>query len=226
MGLCVFSLPISLVMIERTYTLSYHHHQIGMNYYPLFRVRSSNNGMRSMSLYILTESSRSLQCNNTPCQDDFKHNSWSNLCSYNIVITILCHSVYISRPPCPSTSPSRRLSLLSLCHTSTLSALCNHRHRSLISAIVSSLARTHTHTFLSRADSRFAPSQWETVLLCKPKSALRLICLLGICPPACLSSMRSHFQFHWTTNCIKHIRTLTWTQHSVHNIISLSNVDC
>ena len=55
MGLCVFGLPISLVMIERIYTLSYYHHQIGsMNYYPLFRVRSWNNGMRCMSLYILT----------------------------------------------------------------------------------------------------------------------------------------------------------------------------
>ena len=54
MGLCVFSLPINLVMIRRIYTLSYHHHQIGiMNYYPLFRVRSWNNGMCSMSLYIL-----------------------------------------------------------------------------------------------------------------------------------------------------------------------------
>ena len=41
-GLYVFCLPISLVMIERiyTYTLSYYHNQIGcMNYYPLFRVR-------------------------------------------------------------------------------------------------------------------------------------------------------------------------------------------
>ena len=55
-GLCVFNLPISLVMIERIYTLSYYHHQIGsVNYYPLFRVRSWNNGMRCMSLYILTE---------------------------------------------------------------------------------------------------------------------------------------------------------------------------
>ena len=35
MGLCVFSLPISLVMIERIYTLSYYHNQIGsMNCYP------------------------------------------------------------------------------------------------------------------------------------------------------------------------------------------------
>ena len=47
MGLCVFSLPISLVMIERIYTLSYCHHQIGS----MFRVRSWNNGMRCMSLY-------------------------------------------------------------------------------------------------------------------------------------------------------------------------------
>ena len=35
---------------ENIYTLSYYHHQIGsMNYYPLFRVRSWNNGMRCMS---------------------------------------------------------------------------------------------------------------------------------------------------------------------------------
>ena len=55
--LCVFSLPISLVMIEIIYTLSYHHYQIGsMNYHPLFRVRSWNNGMRCMSLYILMDS--------------------------------------------------------------------------------------------------------------------------------------------------------------------------
>ena len=53
MGLCVFSLPISLVIIERIYTLSCYHHQIeSVNYYPLFRVRSWNNGMRCMSLYI------------------------------------------------------------------------------------------------------------------------------------------------------------------------------
>ena len=40
---------------ENIYTLSYyHHHQIGiMNYYPLFRVRSWNNGVRCMSFYIL-----------------------------------------------------------------------------------------------------------------------------------------------------------------------------
>ena len=39
---------------ENIYTLSYYHHQIGsMNYNPLFRVRSWNNGMRCMSFYIL-----------------------------------------------------------------------------------------------------------------------------------------------------------------------------
>ena len=55
MGLRVFSLPISVVMIERIYIyiyFFYYHHQIeSMNYYPLFRVRSWNNGMRCMSLY-------------------------------------------------------------------------------------------------------------------------------------------------------------------------------
>ena len=39
---------------ENIYTLSYYHHQIGsMNYYPLFTVRSWNNGVRCMSFHIL-----------------------------------------------------------------------------------------------------------------------------------------------------------------------------
>ena len=39
---------------ENIYTLSYYHHQIGsMNYYPLFRVRSWNNGVCCMSFCIL-----------------------------------------------------------------------------------------------------------------------------------------------------------------------------
>ena len=39
---------------ENIYTLSYYHHRIGsMNYYPLFRVRSWNNGVRCMSFCIL-----------------------------------------------------------------------------------------------------------------------------------------------------------------------------
>ena len=38
---------------ENINTLSYHHHRIGsMNYYPLFRVRSWNNGVRCMSFCI------------------------------------------------------------------------------------------------------------------------------------------------------------------------------
>ena len=41
---------------ENIHLLSYYHHQIGsMNYYPLFRVRSWNNGMRCMSSYILMQ---------------------------------------------------------------------------------------------------------------------------------------------------------------------------
>ena len=55
MGLCVFSLPNSPVMIVRMCTLSYYHHQTGsMNHKPLFRVRSWNNGMRCMSYYVLS----------------------------------------------------------------------------------------------------------------------------------------------------------------------------
>ena len=56
MGLCLFSLLISLVIFERIYTLSYCHRQNGsMNYYPLFKVRSWNNGMRCLSLNILKQ---------------------------------------------------------------------------------------------------------------------------------------------------------------------------
>ena len=41
---------------ENIYTLSYYQHQIGsLNYHPLFRVRSWNNGMRCMSFYILIQ---------------------------------------------------------------------------------------------------------------------------------------------------------------------------
>ena len=40
-------------MIAGMYTLSNYHHQVGsMNYNPLFMIRSCNNGMRCMSLYI------------------------------------------------------------------------------------------------------------------------------------------------------------------------------
>ena len=52
---CMFSVyPISSWWLREYIALSYYHHQIGsMNYHPLFRVRSWNNGMRCMSLYIL-----------------------------------------------------------------------------------------------------------------------------------------------------------------------------
>ena len=52
---CLFSVyPFPCDDWENIYTLSYYHHQIeSMNYYPLFRVRSWNNGVRCMSFYIL-----------------------------------------------------------------------------------------------------------------------------------------------------------------------------
>ena len=38
---------------ENIYTLSYYHHQIGsMNYHPLFRVRSWNNGVQWCAMYV------------------------------------------------------------------------------------------------------------------------------------------------------------------------------
>ena len=53
---CMFSVyPFLLWWLRKyIYTLSYYHHQIGsMNYYPLSRVRSWNNGVCCMSFYIL-----------------------------------------------------------------------------------------------------------------------------------------------------------------------------
>ena len=52
---CIFSVyPIPSWWLREYIALSYYHHQIGsMKYYPLFRVRSWNNGMRCMSLYNL-----------------------------------------------------------------------------------------------------------------------------------------------------------------------------
>ena len=53
-GLCLQFTHFSCDDWENIYTLSYYHHQIGsMNYYPLFRVRSWNNGVRCMCFYIL-----------------------------------------------------------------------------------------------------------------------------------------------------------------------------
>ena len=50
----IFTKEENMSLRLRVYTLSYNHHQIGsMNYYPLFMVRSWNNGIRCMSLYIL-----------------------------------------------------------------------------------------------------------------------------------------------------------------------------
>ena len=57
MRLCVFRLPISLMMIEIIYALSYYHHPIvSMNYHPLFRVRSLNNDRRSMPIFFYSYS--------------------------------------------------------------------------------------------------------------------------------------------------------------------------
>ena len=54
MGLCVFSLSNSPVMIVRMGALSYYHDQTGsMSHWPLFRVRSWNNGMCCKSYYVL-----------------------------------------------------------------------------------------------------------------------------------------------------------------------------
>ena len=53
MGLCVFILPNSPVVIVRMCSLSYYHQTGSMNHKPLFRVRSCNNGMRCMSYYVL-----------------------------------------------------------------------------------------------------------------------------------------------------------------------------
>ena len=55
-AICFQFTPFSCDDCENIYTVSYYHHQIGsMNYYPLFRVRSWNNGVHCMSFYILID---------------------------------------------------------------------------------------------------------------------------------------------------------------------------
>ena len=67
-----FIYHISLVMIEGIYTLSYYHHQIGsMNYHPLFRVSSWNNGMRCLSLYILKDGELTKNCGTSRVESYF-----------------------------------------------------------------------------------------------------------------------------------------------------------
>ena len=72
-GLCVFSLPISFVMIERIYILCLIViiKSESMNYYPLFRVRSWKNGMRCMSSYIRMARIMSLITNNLYVTTDY-----------------------------------------------------------------------------------------------------------------------------------------------------------
>ena len=61
-GGCMFSVyPIPSWWLREYIALSYYHQIGSMNYYPLIRVRSWNNGMRRMSLYILLYIS-SLRC--------------------------------------------------------------------------------------------------------------------------------------------------------------------
>ena len=53
-GAVCFQFPIPLLMNERIHTLSYYHHQFrSMDYHPLLRISSWNNGMRCMSPHIL-----------------------------------------------------------------------------------------------------------------------------------------------------------------------------
>ena len=87
--LCVFRLPISLVMIERIYILSYYHHQIGsMNYHPLFRFRSWNNDMRCMSRYIRLHGI---------IAHDVKSLSWAKIWElYNRIVTSFTEPDYLT----------------------------------------------------------------------------------------------------------------------------------
>ena len=102
-GLCVFSLPISLVMIEIIYTLSYYHHQIGsMIYYPLFRVRPWNNGVCCMSLY---SHKVFVDCmmwprHQVPCLKTCWHTcAYSNMTPFGIIGQLVNNSVFIKSHP-------------------------------------------------------------------------------------------------------------------------------
>ena len=90
--------------------LSYYHNQIGsMNYYSLFRVRSWNNGMHCMSLYILLMCISKYCCYFTnarqnyiikspyivPIHSAIRHNHHSEMSGGQCPIFELCHC-YVS----------------------------------------------------------------------------------------------------------------------------------
>ena len=70
------------------YTLFYHHNQAGsMNYYPLFRVRSWNNGVHCQSFYILLIRMRFGVTWTNPMVLDSTHPSVPNVFDYGNRIT-------------------------------------------------------------------------------------------------------------------------------------------
>ena len=81
--------------INGRYTLSYYHNQIGsMNYYPLFRVRSWNNGVRCIFFCILME----IYCmlNRLAHQDNFNVLRTYVYSSYHLTFTNKIESIDIS----------------------------------------------------------------------------------------------------------------------------------
>ena len=75
---------------DNIYTLSYYHHQIGrMNYYPLFRVRSWNNGVRCMSCYIVMNRDSHLRIDG-----DADYGTASTYSATNINLDMVSRSAY------------------------------------------------------------------------------------------------------------------------------------
>ena len=97
MGLCVFSLPTPLVMIERIYTLSYYHHQIrSMNYYPLFNIIGHETMVCAVCLSIFLRNWKSMMIHliymTTECKNGkvsyFRFDD-DSLTTYKYVISII-----------------------------------------------------------------------------------------------------------------------------------------
>ena len=79
--------------IYKINTLFFFHHQIGsMNYYPLFKVRSWNNGVHRMSLYILKSS-----CIHIIIQIHGRHGIW-NLCDQKHMFGGFCGMCFSRNP--------------------------------------------------------------------------------------------------------------------------------
>ena len=143
MELCARSLPISHVMIVKI-CVFYYHRQIGsMNHWPLFRVRSWNNGWTNNWFPGV------LRCHDAHLMSVLLNSKGQGRESWSDIWTIEGHPV---------------INFQILLTYRNMDFPKNHM---IASVTLMDMGKTkHEPCASFRADSMFAPSQWEMALLC------------------------------------------------------------